>query len=56
MILSLLCLPLRAARCGARLGFVMGVGAALVTAGAACRLASSARRARAHCQKRQTLW
>lgn len=51
MPLRLLCLPMRAARCGARLGFALGLGlgAALAIGGVAL-----ARAARSPCPRRDT--
>lgn len=46
-MLKLVCLPIRAARCGARVGFLLGVAAGVTTLGGACALACAARRRKA---------
>jgi hypothetical protein len=46
MVLKLVCLPIRAARCGVRVGFLLGVGMGITAVAGACALAVAAKRAR----------
>jgi hypothetical protein len=44
MVLKLVCLPIRAARCGVRLGFALGLAAGMTAAAGVCALAVAANR------------